>query len=178
VADICREVAYLPQNPDDLLFAETVAEELSITLQNHGLAGDETAVLDLLARLGLAEMHNLYPRDLSVGQRQRVALGAVTITQPGLVLLDEPTRGLDYAAKMALVNIWQGWLAQGKGILLVTHDVELVAQVAQRVIVLKAGRVIGEGETAVVLPQHPTFAPQISRLFPKRPWLTVEDVVA
>ncbi len=178
VADICRQVAYLPQNPDDLLFAETVAEELTITLQNHGLARDETAVMALLTQLGLAEMHNLYPRDLSVGQRQRVALGAVAITQPGLVLLDEPTRGLDYAAKGALIDIWQGWLAQGKGILLVTHDVELVAQVAQRVIILEAGRVIGEGETAVVLPHHPTFAPQISRLFPKRPWLTVADVVA
>jgi energy-coupling factor transport system ATP-binding protein len=163
-ADICREVAYLPQNPDDLLFADSVADELRITRQNHRLPPDEGAITSLLAQLGLAEMQGAYPRDLSVGQRQRVALGAVAITQPGLVVLDEPTRGLDGAAKVALADIWRGWLAQGKGILLVTHDVELVAQVAQRVVVLAAGKVAAMGTTAVVLPQFPAFTPQLSRL--------------
>ncbi len=152
-ADICREVAYLPQNPDDLLFSESVAEELAVTQRNHRLAADETAVNHLLTELGLSQVRDAYPRDLSVGQRQRVALAAVTITQPPLILLDEPTRGLDGAAKAALAAIWRGWLAQGKAILLVTHDVELVKRVAQRAIVLQAGQVVIEGETAVVLSQ-------------------------
>jgi len=138
IADICKEVAYLPQNPDDLLFADSVAEELAITLQNHGLPPDSPAANRLLAQLGVAEVANAYPRDLSVGQRQRVALGAVTVTEPALILLDEPTRGLDFRAKEALAAIWQGWLAQGKAILLVTHDAALVAQVADRVVYLDA----------------------------------------
>ncbi|HEX6385762.1 MAG TPA: ABC transporter ATP-binding protein, partial [Anaerolineae bacterium] len=177
VADICREVAYLPQNPDDLLFAESVTEELTMTLRNHGLAS-RNGVAHLLDRLDLAEVAAAYPRDLSVGQRQRVALGAVTITGPQVLLLDEPTRGLDYHAKENLVAIWRRWLAEGMSLLLVTHDVELVARVADRVLILSQGEIIAAGETAEVLSASPLFAPQITRLFPGSGWLTVEDALA
>lgn len=178
VADISREVAYLPQNPDDLLFADTVREELKITLRNHGLEKKVNGVTHMLDELGLSPVAQAYPRDLSVGQRQRVALGAVTITRPNLILLDEPTRGLDYAAKQTLVAIWQRWLAQGKGLLLVTHDVELVAQIARRVVLLGQGEVMAVGKTADILSTSPLFAPQIARLFPNQGWLTVEDALA
>ena len=174
VADICREVGYLPQNPDDLLFADTVADELQFTLNNHGL--NHNGVHRLLGELGLGQVTDAYPRDLSVGQRQRVALGAVTITHPRLLLLDEPTRGLDYAAKQDLVAIWRRWLAAGMGLLLVTHDVELVAQIADRVAILSQGEIIAAGKTADILSATPLFAPQIARLFPNRGWLTVQDV--
>ncbi|MCP4426480.1 MAG: ABC transporter ATP-binding protein [Chloroflexi bacterium] len=197
VADISREIAYLPQNPDDLLFAETVADELAITLRNHGMVSGipipdtriengsgipipeppHNGIGALLGELGLAEMAGAYPRDLSVGQRQRTALGAVAITRPKLLLLDEPTRGLDYAAKQALVNIWKQWLADGMGLLLVTHDVELVAQIADRVLIMSQGEIIAKGQTADVLSASPLFAPQISRLFPNSGWLTVEDAM-
>jgi len=175
-ADISREAAYLPQNPDDLLFAETVADELAITLRNHGLEA-QNGVSALLGELGLADFATDYPRDLSVGQRQRVALGAVTITHPQLLLLDEPTRGLDYEAKKALVAIWRCWLAKGMGLLLVTHDVELVAQIADRVAIMSQGEIIAEGQTADILPASPLFAPQIARLYPESGWLTVEDAL-
>ena len=177
VAEISREAAYLPQNPDDLLFAESVADELTMTLRNHDLL-HQNGVANLLDRLGLTELAQEYPRDLSVGQRQRVALGAVTITHPKLLLLDEPTRGLDYEAKQTLVSIWRRWLADGMGLLLVTHDVELVAQIADRVILLSQGEIIAAGETAEILSTSPLFAPQISRLFPDSGWLTVEDALA
>lgn len=176
-AEICREVAYLPQNPDDLLFAETVHDELWQTLRNHGLSATETAVDELLAEVGLSDVAEAYPRDLSVGQRQRVALAAVMVTNPKLLLLDEPTRGLDYEAKAALVSLWQRWQQQGMGMLLVTHDVELVAQVANRVVVLSQGEVIATGPTAEVLTASPLFAPQMAKLFPDKQWLTVADVV-
>ncbi len=177
-ADLCRTIGYLPQNPDDLLFAETVREELWATLTNHGLPLDEAWVAELLEELGLTAVVEAYPRDLSVGQRQRVALGAIMVTRPQVLLLDEPTRGLDYGAKRALVGLWQRWQARGMGLLLVTHDVELVAQVAQRVVVLSEGEVIAEGNTAVVLNASPLFAPQIARLFPQQNWLTIQDVLA
>jgi energy-coupling factor transport system ATP-binding protein len=174
VADICREVGYLPQNPDDLLFADTVADELQFTLNNHGL--NHNGVHHLLGELGLGEVAGAYPRDLSVGQRQRVALGAVTVTRPKLLLLDEPTRGLDYAAKQSMVAIWRRWLAAGMGLLLVTHDVELAAMIADRVAIMSQGEIIAAGKTADILSATPLFAPQIARLFPNRGWLTVQDV--
>ncbi len=190
-ADICRSVGYLPQEPDDLLFADTVADELAVTLRNHGLLDSPPiAPTDLLARLGLSGLAASYPRDLSVGQRQRVALGAVTVTRPRLLLLDEPTRGMDYPAKRELVCLLREWQAEGAGVLLVTHDVELVAQAAGRVVVLDQGAVVADGSPAEVLTATPPsppeaegsplslFAPQVARLFPGTGWLTAEDALA
>jgi energy-coupling factor transport system ATP-binding protein len=174
VAELAREIAYLPQNPNDLLFAETVTEELEITLRNHGHTAKQ-GVKRLLEELGLVDHMSAYPRDLSTGQRQRVALGAVTITRPPLLLLDEPTRGLDFRTKQILVDIWRNWLAHGLGLVLVTHDVELAAMIADRVVILSQGEVIASGPTGEVLSGSPLFAPQIARLFPGRGWLTAED---
>jgi energy-coupling factor transport system ATP-binding protein len=177
VAELAREIAYLPQNPNDLLFAESVIDEFKITLNNHGLQ-DLDGMETLLKELGLEDLRAAYPRDLSTGQRQRVALGAVTVTQPALLLLDEPTRGLDVQTKQNLVNIWRNWLGQGMGLLLVTHDVELAALIADRVIVLSQGEVIASGPTGQVLGGSPLFAPQIARLFPGRHWLTAEQALS
>jgi energy-coupling factor transport system ATP-binding protein len=179
-ADVCRRVGYLPQNPDALLFADTVREELLVTLENHGLAEGSAPVPleDLLRTLGLAEERDAYPRDLSVGQRQRVALGAVTVTKPGLLLLDEPTRGLDYPTKRALVALLRRWQSAGTGVVLSTHDVELASQAADRVVILSQGQVIAEGDPATVLGASPLFAPQVARLFPETGWLTAEDALA
>jgi len=177
VAEICRQMAYLPQNPDDLLFAESVTGELELTLQNHRQEDAAATIEPLLRQLGLEAVAGQYPRDLSVGQRQRVALAAVTVTRPRLLLLDEPTRGLDYQTKQNLVDLWREWLAEGMGILLVTHDVELVAQMAHHVILLQNGHILAEGHPRNVLPHYPTFAPQIAHLFPHHGWLTPVDVV-
>ncbi|HDQ72864.1 MAG TPA: ATP-binding cassette domain-containing protein [Chloroflexi bacterium] len=177
-AQICQHVGYLPQEPDDLLFADTVADELAVTLRYHELLDRPPVSPDrLLARLGLDDVAAAYPRDLSVGQRQRVALGAVTVTHPRLLILDEPTRGLDYRAKQALVQLLREWQAEGVGVLLVTHDVELVAQAADRVVILSQGEVIADDEPEV-LTASPLFAPQVARLFPGRGWLVVEDALA
>ena len=177
-ASICRRVGYLPQDPDVLLFADTVAEELAVTLRNHDLlASPPIAPVDLLAHLGLDGVATSYPRDLSVGQRQRVALGAVTVTRPRLLLLDEPTRGLDYPAKRELVRLLREWQAEGAGVLLVTHDVELAAQAADRVVLLSQGEVIAD-DAPEVLTASPLFAPQVARLFPGTGWLTAKDALA
>jgi len=176
--DICRSVGYLPQEPDALLFADTVAEELAVTLHNHGLLDSPpVAPADLLARLGLSGLATSYPRDLSVGQRQRVALGAVTVTRPRLLLLDEPTRGMDYLAKQELVRLLREWQADGAGVLLATHDVELAAQAADRIVVLDQGTVVADGAPANVLTASPILAPQVARLFPGTGWLTAEDAL-
>ena len=185
VAEVAQRVGYLPQNPNALLFAETVRDELLITLRNHGFSPDSSAkgkappiaVDALLEQLGLSDKAGRYPRDLSAGERQRVALGAITVTQPGALLLDEPTRGLDYLAKEQLVSLLRGWKDKGMAILLVTHDVELVAAAADRVILLSQGEIIAGGAPAETLGASPLFAPQVARLFPATGWLTVEDAL-
>lgn len=175
--EICRSVGYLPQEPDTMLFADTVIEELWITLRNHGL--QHTPPIpprDLLVTLGLERMADTYPRDLSAGQRQRVALGAIAVTRPRLLLLDEPTRGLDYRLKQQMVQLLRTWKQEGTAVLLVTHDVEFAAQVADRVVILSDGRVVVDDQPNV-LAVSPLFAPQVARLFPDTGWLTAEDVL-
>jgi energy-coupling factor transport system ATP-binding protein len=183
VAQVCRHVGYLPQDPNALLFADSVAEELMITLRNHRLVDRRgqtpnslpATAQALLKRLGLAAMAHRYPRDLSVGERQRVALGAVSVTRPGALLLDEPTRGLDYQAKRGLAQLLRDWRDEGMAVLLVTHDVEFAAIVADRVALMSQGEIIASGDPAQVLGTSPLFAPQVARLFPGSGWLTVED---
>ncbi|NNJ09887.1 energy-coupling factor ABC transporter ATP-binding protein [Chloroflexales bacterium ZM16-3] len=177
VAAISREMACLPQESDSLLFADSVADELRSTLHNHGQA-EHGQVAELLGQLGMSAMAERYPRDLSVGERQRVALGAITVTRPGGLLLDEPTRGLDYAAKAGLAALLRQWRNAGAAILLVTHDVEFVATVADRVLVLGRGGLVAQGTPQAVLSSSPLFAPQVARLFPGSGWLTAEDALA
>jgi energy-coupling factor transport system ATP-binding protein len=177
VTEICRQVAYLPQDPNALLFSETVEQEFEQTLKNHALPLDPQRIAAMLVRLGLQEKVRSYPRDLSTGERQRVALGTVAITQPQGLLLDEPTRGLDYTAKAELTELLSTWRDQGMAIVLVTHDVEFAAGLADRVVLLSRGEVIACGAAAEVLTDSPMFAPQIARLFPNRGWLTVKDVL-
>lgn len=179
VAAICREVGYLPQDPNTLLFADSVREELLITLRNHGLAAAPMAetITQLLTELGLAAKADAYPRDLSIGERQRTALAAILVTQPAILLLDEPTRGLDYGAKAGLIELLRRFARQSKAIVVVTHDVELAAALADRVVLLSQGEVIADGAPDLLLSTSPLFASQVARLFPGTGWRTVEDVL-
>jgi len=185
VAEICRQIGYLPQNPNSLLFSDSVAEELMVTLSNHHPSMDNQAlekarleVLNTLKRIGLQNQQLAYPRDLSVGQRQRVAIGAVTITSPRILMLDEPTRGLDYAAKDSLAKRLEEWRQAGMAVLLVTHDVELAALVASRVSILDEGKIFACGDPSKILRSSETFTPQIAELFPQTDWLTAQDALS
>lgn len=141
VAEICRKAGFLPQDPGLLLYADSVRQELTTTLDNHGLPATGPTDPDrLLERLGIADQAARYPRDLSTGQRQRVALGAVAVTNPSVLLLDEPTRGLDDAAIVSLASLLHASAAAGAGVLVATHDSRLTAG-AHRVLHLRNGRV-------------------------------------
>lgn len=179
VADIARQVGYVPQNPGLLLFADSLWDELRFTLSNHGLSlatapiGPEA----LLERLGLAGLADVYPRDLSVGQQQRAALAAILVTRPAVILLDEPTRGLDYAAKAELVALLKSWQEEGCAIIMATHDVELAARAADRAVLLSEGQVVADGPARTVLTDSLSFAPQLGKLFGDPARLTVDDVL-
>jgi energy-coupling factor transport system ATP-binding protein len=176
--EIVRIVGYVPQNPGALLFKDTVLEELAFTRQGHSLPPDPLADRALLARLGLAEQAERYPRDLSSGQRQRVALAAILVAEPAILLLDEPTRGLDYAQKEALTGILRDLRRQGRAVLLATHDVELVAHCADRVVLLGEGQVVVDGPTRQVMTGSLVFASQVNKLYRDPRYLVVEDAVA
>jgi energy-coupling factor transport system ATP-binding protein len=137
VEELASTVGFLSQNPNDYLFCDTVEEEVEFTLKNLGLEGD---VDGMLASLNLSEYKHSYPRDLSGGERQRVALASVLIANPKIIVLDEPTRGIDLQSKKNLVEILQELKSEGKTIVIATHDMEL-ASFSDRVISVKEGRI-------------------------------------
>lgn len=171
-----RTIGYLPQDPNALLFSETVLEECLLTLRNHGLPAAQGKVTQVLDQLGLLEYAQRYPRDLSVGERQRVALGAILITEPQVILLDEPTRGLDERAKARLGELLGALKAKGVATLVVTHDVEFVLSLADRVCLLKEGKIVADGSPHAVLRQAALPPAQILQLFPDHNFRLVDEV--
>lgn len=172
--ELVRRVGFVPQEAGDLLYAETVQRECAqADKDTEAVRGTAAALLaDLVP--GIAQ--DTHPRDLSEGQRLALALAVVLAGDPPLLLLDEPTRGLDYAAKAALINVLRKLAAQGRAILLATHDVELAAALADRTMILAEGEVVSEGPTSEVVTSSPAFAPQVAKVLAPAAWLTVADV--
>lgn len=167
--------AYVPQDPGTLLFAPTVRDEVAETLRLLGRPRDEGTIECWLDSLGLGPVADRHPRSLSGGERQRVAIAAVAVGGAGVLLLDEPTRGMDAASRAALELALRSHAERGGAVVLATHDVELAARCATRVLVLGDGEVVAEGPARDVL-EGSLFAPQVLRVLP--PFLTVEEVEA
>ncbi|WP_020140064.1 ABC transporter ATP-binding protein [Streptomyces sp. 351MFTsu5.1] len=172
--DLVRRVGLVPQEPRDLLYADTVAAECRAADKDAAAVPGtcRALVTDLLP--GVTD--DTHPRDLSEGQRLALALAVVLTARPPLLLLDEPTRGLDYAAKARLVGLLTDLAAAGHAIMLATHDVELAAELAHRVVLLAEGEVIADGPAADVITSSPSFAPQVSKILAPQRWLTVAQV--
>ncbi|MFK0021605.1 ABC transporter ATP-binding protein [Streptomyces sp. NPDC090798] len=172
--DLVRRVGLVPQEPRDLLYADTVAAECAAADEDAAAEPGTCRALvsELLPDIG----DDSHPRDLSEGQRLALALAVVLTARPPLLLLDEPTRGLDYAAKARLVTVLRGLTAEGHAIVLATHDVELAAELAHRVVVLADGEIVADGPTAEVVVASPSFAPQVTKVLAPQPWLTVTQV--
>ncbi|MFD7243572.1 ABC transporter ATP-binding protein [Streptomyces massasporeus] len=174
--DLVRKVGLVPQEPRDLLYADTVAAECAAADQDAG--ADPGTCRALVTELLPGVTDDTHPRDLSEGQRLALALAVVLTARPPLLLLDEPTRGLDYAAKARLVTLLRALAAEGHAIVLATHDVELAAELAHRVVLLAEGEVIADGPTADVVVSSPSFAPQVTKILAPQDWLTVAQVRA
>ncbi|MEU9559998.1 ABC transporter ATP-binding protein [Streptomyces fumanus] len=172
--DLVRRVGLVPQEPRDLLYADTVAAECRAADADADAAPGTCRAL--LAELLPGVGDGTHPRDLSEGQRLTLALAVVLTARPPLLLLDEPTRGLDYAAKHRLVAHLRSLAARGHAIVLATHDVELAAELAHRVVLLADGEVIADGPTAEVAVASPAFAPQVAKVLAPQKWLTVAQV--
>lgn len=172
VAQLSRNVGLIFQNPDHQLFAETVAEELSFSLKNFGFKEDviQRRVTNLLTALDLDRYERSSPFVLSGGERKRVALAAILVWDPKHVIMDEPTIGQDYLQKDRLRNFIVQLVSQGKTVIIVTHDVEFVAECNPRVVLLSRGSVIADGPATEILTdrsvveQASLVMPQISTL--------------
>ena len=172
-----QSIGFIPQEPSDLLYGQSVQIECDQADRDNELtAGTTFSVLEQLVP-GISG--TTHPRDLSEGQRLGLALSVVVSSNPTILILDEPTRGLDYEAKSQLTRILIQFAATfGKAVLLATHDVELVAELATRVIFVADGDIVADGSTLDVLLSSPAFAPQVAKVMSPQPWLSVKDVVA
>jgi len=174
--ELIRQVGLVPQDPGMLLYGETVAEECHNADRAAALEAGTTRAT--LRRVLPGVPLDRHPRDLSEGQRLAVALAVVLAPAPSLLLLDEPTRGLDYPSKDRLISILRELAGSGHAVVLATHDVELAARVAQRAVVLADGEVIADGPARDVVCHSPVFAPQIAKVLAPDEWLTLDEVRA
>ena len=164
----------VPQDAGLLLYSDSVATECAAVDRDAGLApGATSAALD---RVLPGVPRDRHPRDLSEGQRLALALAVVLAPEPPVVLLDEPTRGLDYPSKDRLVVVLRHLADTGHAVAVATHDVELVARVADRAVVLADGEVVADGPARDVVCHSPVFAPQVAKVLSPEPWLTVDEV--
>ena len=172
-----QSIGFIPQEPSDLLYGQSVQIECDQADRDNELSAGTT--FTVLQQLVPGISGNTHPRDLSEGQRLGLALSVVVSSNPTILILDEPTRGLDYEAKSQLTRILIQFAATfGKAVLLATHDVELVAELATRVIFVADGDIVADGSTLDVLLSSPAFAPQVAKVMSPQPWLSVKDVVA
>jgi energy-coupling factor transport system ATP-binding protein len=173
VATLSRNVGFVFQNPDNQLFSETVEEEIAFALRNFNFSEEiiESRITWALNLLGLTEYRKTSPFLLSGGERKRVALASVLAWDPAMLILDEPTIGQDYEQKEKLRQFILQMKTQKKTVIIVTHDVEFVAECNPRVLLMREGKIIADGEARTILTDLDTLTqasivpPQIAQIF-------------
>lgn len=173
VAALARTVGFVFQNPDHQLFSETVEEEIAFALKNFGFEEEaiQKRVTWALNLLGLTQYRKTSPFMLSGGERKRVALASVLAWDPQILILDEPTIGQDYQQKEKLRQFIVQMQTQRKTVVIVTHDVEFVAECNPRVVLMKEGKIVADGEGKEILTNLEALAqssivlPQIAQIF-------------
>ncbi len=176
-----RMIGYVGQQPDDYLIHDCVFEECAFTLKNYGISND-TLIHQVLDELGIGASLKSNPRDLSFGERMRVAIASVLVMQPDILLLDEPVRGLDAHLKHVWGKMFQQWVSEkNRTVIFVTQDIDFAAQFSDYLIWVGAGAIVDGGPTRAVLENNLFFVPQAKRLFRnfhKNIWTVREAVQA
>lgn len=167
-------VGLVPQTASDLLYWDSVEAECAAADLESSVENGTTAAL--LERLAPRIDPRAHPRDLSEGQRLSLVLAVQLSARPAVMLLDEPTRGLDYAAKDVLADLIGGLTRDGLSVVVATHDVEFVATIADRVVLMADGDIVVDSSAVEALAGSPAFSTQVAKVLGP-PWLTVNDVV-
>ncbi|MCL1923057.1 MAG: ATP-binding cassette domain-containing protein [Propionibacteriaceae bacterium] len=172
-SQVRRYIRLVPHHANDLLFLPSVAEECATADRDADEEGLCQRILEALApRIDLTS----HPSDLSQGQKLALVLAIQLTASPQVILLDEPTRGLDYPAKATLAQILKEMAMEGRSVGLVTHDVEFAAEVADQILVMASGDIIAAGSPTQVLGSSALFAPQVAKVLYPEPWLTPYQV--
>lgn len=172
VASLGREVGYCFQNPDNQIFSTTVLEEISFGPRNFGMSHDEIAanVSDAIKTVGLEGREHADPFTLTKGERQRVAVASILAARPPVIILDEPTTGLDYTEQRRMMDLVARLNAEGHTIIIITHSMWVVAEYAPRTVVMCDGKIIADGPTRDVFARPDVLAqahlvpPRMARL--------------
>ncbi|MCX7884203.1 MAG: energy-coupling factor transporter ATPase [Caloramator sp.] len=164
IFETIKKIGYLSQNPNDYFGRKTVFEEVSYTLKNID-EFNEKRVKDVLRLFDIDHLKEKNPRDLSGGEKQRVALACTLVADPQILILDEPTRGMDAVAKENLGEIIKKLASQGKSIVLITHDVDFAADYVDTVLIMFGGEVVARGYKDDILCDAIYYSPQISKVF-------------
>lgn len=162
--DIGKSIAYVSQNPNDYISKETVYQELKFTLDNYNIK-DLKVIDDVLQELGITHLKHKNPRDISGGERQRVAIASMLVLNPDMILLDEPTRGLDGESKKRLGDTLLKINKKGCTIILVTHDVDFAAEYAERFILMFDGSIVADGNRKEIFSRGIYYNTVIHKLF-------------
>ncbi len=192
VATLAQSVGYLFQNPDNQIFTDSVTKELKFGLENIKLSGTaiEERVNHAISMMELEEFRDRHPHSLSRGQRQRLAVASILAMEPDIIVLDEPTTGQDWGHVNKFLQQIRHLNKLGKTIILVTHDMNLVAGYARRTVVMDNGKIVLDGDTRNVFSEQEILEktgitlPVITRLSPDLlkegvdipPLLTVEEL--
>jgi energy-coupling factor transport system ATP-binding protein len=169
---LARSVGYCYQNPDHQIFSNTVREEIAFGPRNLGLPAAEVAqaVARALALVGMEKDAETYPFLLGRGQRQKLAVASVLAMGSPVLVVDEPTTGLDLRGALSIMDLLRQWNADGRTIIIITHDMNIVAEYAPRTVVMAGGRVLADGPTRALLTDQPLLAqaflksPQVTRV--------------
>ena len=147
IAELSKKVGHLFQNPENQIFEETVFNEIAFGPRNLQLPEDEiaTRVDKVLKTTRLSKYRDTHPLSLSGGEKQRLALASVVVMEPEILVLDEPTTGLDLLSIQGILEIVKELHKRNVTVLLITHDMELVSELSERVVVMENGKVIGDG---------------------------------
>ncbi len=171
-SELARRVGYLFQNPNDQLFKSTVEAEVAFGPRNLGFDEEatEAAVVQALALTGLAALREMHPYDLQLEQRRWVALASVLALGAPVLVLDEPTTGMDLGGKQRMAALLAGLKAAGYTLLVISHDMQFVAEQAEHLFVMAGGQIIAEGAPGALfadealLARADIAAPPVARL--------------
>ena len=147
IAELSRKVGHLFQNPENQIFEETVFAEIAFGPRNLNIPEEEIQdrVDKVLKTTRLSKYRDSHPLSLSGGEKQRLALASVAVMEPQILVLDEPTTGLDLLSINGILEIVKELHKKNVTVVLITHDMGLVSELSERVVVMGEGKIIGDG---------------------------------
>jgi len=153
VAECARIVGYVFQNPEHQIFASTIYEEIAFGPRNLGIPEEDIKqrVEEALRLVDLKKPMDAFPHLLSVGEKHRIAIASILAMEPELLILDEPTTGIDFGRSLQIMRLLQRLRDRGKAVIVITHDLYLAAEFAERIIILKDGRKFADGSAKEIL---------------------------